>query len=228
VPAFSKKMFSPLLLSYGGALLALVLFERLADEIGEGDTIRFDQAVRGFVHGFASPGVTRVMTALTEIGNIGTVVIATLLGCLLLWIYGRRKGAVLLSVTVAGATVLMFLLKLLFHRQRPSPYFGIATPRDFSFPSGHALVAFCFWGVLAVIVSTEQRRLASRIAMWVLAVAMVLGIGLSRIYLGVHYPSDVLGGYLAAVVWVTGVGVVYRRFRAKNNQLADMNADEHR
>ena len=209
----NQKSIWPLVLSYTGALAALVLFEQLADEISEGDTVRFDTAVRTFVHSFASPAVTSVMKALTSLGNMPSVLALTLAASLALWFFGRRRGAVLLPVTVGGAVVLMFVLKLIFRRQRPDPYFGLPTPADFSFPSGHALVAFCFWGVLAVMVSTEQRHPVGRVAMWCLAVFMVLGIGLSRIYLGVHYPSDVVGGYLAAIVWVSGVGWVYRHYR---------------
>ena len=219
-PPIPKKSIWPLLLSYAGALAALVFFEQLADEIGEGDTVRFDLAVRNFVHGFASPAVTMLMRALTAIGNMPSVLLLTVAASVVLWFYGRKRGAVLLPLTVTGAVLLMFVLKLVFRRHRPDPYFGLPTPLDFSFPSGHALVAFCFWGVLAVVVSTEQRSRFSRIAMWCLAIGMVIGIGLSRIYLGVHYPSDVVGGYLAAIVWVSGVGWVYRHYRRKHSQLA--------
>ncbi len=208
-----KRLLSPLILSYIGALAALVLFERLADEISEGDTLRFDLAVRGFIHGFASPGMTVFMKVLTDIGTLTLMLPFTLAAGFALWYFGRRRGAILMAVTMAGSLLLMFVLKLLFHRQRPDPYFGFPLPKDFSFPSGHALTSFCFWGLLAVILSTEVQTLASRIVIWAVAVFMVFGVGLSRIYLGVHYPSDVLGGYLAATVWVSGVGWVYRHFR---------------
>lgn len=211
--SFPKKLFSPLALSYAGAVLALVLFEQIAGEVRAGKTIQFDQTVRQFVHGFASPWMTLVMRAFTEIGTLVITLPATGILCLVLWFYGRRRGAVLLAVTLTGAVTLMYVLKLLFHRARPEAYFGYASPRNFSFPSGHALGAFCFWGVLAVILSTEAKTVSSRIAIWTVAVLMVAAIGLSRIYLGVHYPSDVAGGYLAGAVWVSGVGWAYRHFR---------------
>lgn len=109
----------------------------------------------------------------------------------------------------------MWILKILFHRQRPHPYFGITVPSDYSFPSGHALVAFCFYVTLAAILTTGEHRRATRIAVWIVAAVMVVGIGISRIYLGVHYPSDVLAGYLAALFWVTGISLVYRHFRSR-------------
>ncbi len=202
---------SPLALSILLALVALVLFERFADEMIEGDTLQFDAAIRSFVHRFSSPPLTILMRAFTDVGNIVGVVVGTIIASTILWWRNRRNGTVLLAATTVGGLFLMWALKLLFHRQRPQPYFGITVPSDYSFPSGHALMAFCFYGALASIITTEQHHIGSRIIIWTAAVAMVLGIGVSRIYLGVHYPSDVVAGYLAALFWVTGVSLVYRR-----------------
>lgn len=204
------------------ALIALALFERLADEMLEGETLQFDTAVRNFVHGFSSPVLTAVMRAFTDIGNMGTVVVCATLACVVLWFKHLRKGAILLAATTAGGVFLMWTLKLLFHRQRPAPYFGITVPSDYSFPSGHALVAFCFYGALASILTSRQQHRAIRIGVWTAAAAMVAGIGVSRIYLGVHYPSDVVAGYLAAACWVAGVSLVYRRFRGHQPQHAGL------
>jgi len=211
-PKEASRLLSPLALSILLALVALVLFERLADEMIEGETLQFDAAIRNFVHRFSSPLLTILMRALTDVGNIVGVVAGTIIASTILWWMNRRSGTVLLAATTVGGLFLMWALKLLFHRQRPEPYFGITVPSDYSFPSGHALVAFCFYGVLASIITTEQHHLGNRILIWTAAAAMVFGIGLSRIYLGVHYPSDVAAGYLAALFWVAGVSLVYRRF----------------
>ena len=213
---FPARFFSPLLLAIAGALLALFLFERLADEILEGEKLAFDAAIRSYVHSFASPWLTTVMRALSDIGNITAVVVATAIACIVLLLKHRRAGAILMAITIGGAAILMWGLKLLFHRTRPAPYFGIPVPTDYSFPSGHSLVAFCFYGVLAAMISTELKRRPARVAVWIAAALMAFSIGLSRIYLGVHYPSDVLGGYLAGAVWITGVALVYRRFRRRD------------
>src|ERR1051325_9242719 len=105
---------------------------------------------------------------------------------------------------MVGSLVLDLTLKYIYHRTRPTAYFGIA-PHSYSFPSGHALCSFCFYLVLAGLLSARIRSLALRIMIWTLAIVMVIIIGLSRIYLGVHYPSDVLAGYLAAAVWVGAI-----------------------
>jgi undecaprenyl-diphosphatase len=106
---------------------------------------------------------------------------------------------------MAGALVLDGTLKLLFHRARPEPFFGMVAPTSYSFPSGHALYSVRFYGTLAVITGTRLRSLTVRLIGWVVAVSLILLIGISRIYLGVHYPSDVLAGYMTAFIWVMAV-----------------------
>jgi undecaprenyl-diphosphatase len=117
-------------------------------------------------------------------------------------------------VAMTGSLVLDVALKYIYHRTRPTAYFGTA-PHSYSFPSGHALCSFCFYGVLAGLLSARTKPLAWRLFIWFAAATLVIAIGLSRIYLGVHYPSDVVAGYLAAAVWVGTIIVLdhVRRFR---------------
>jgi undecaprenyl-diphosphatase len=81
-------------------------------------------------------------------------------------------------------------------------------PSSYSFPSGHALGSLCFYGILASVLSDRMRPGKQKFFVWLAAAFLVAMIGLSRIYLGVHYPSDVIAGYLAGAVWVTAVTVV--------------------
>jgi undecaprenyl-diphosphatase len=113
---------------------------------------------------------------------------------------------------MVGVAALDVALKLAFHRPRPVAFFG-AAPSTYSFPSGHALGSFCFYGMLAAIVSARVRRQDAKFFVWMAAVLLVGMIGFSRIYLGVHYPSDVIAGYCAAVVWVGAVGLLERALR---------------
>ena len=101
--------------------------------------------------------------------------------------------------------VLDQLLKVAFHRPRPPTLFGLAGPAGYSFPSGHALVSFAFFGALAVFAAPR------RWLRYIVAALPVAAIGYSRIYLGVHYPSDVLGGWAAAAVWVFSVTFIMAR-----------------
>jgi undecaprenyl-diphosphatase len=109
--------------------------------------------------------------------------------------------------TLAGATLLNVLLKQSFARTRPAPFFDYPLPVSHSFPSGHAFFAASFFGGLAVLVSGRVRSKVMRLTVWVVALSIILLIGISRVYLGVHYPSDVAAGYAVAVVWVAGVAL---------------------
>ena len=99
------------------------------------------------------------------------------------------------------------VLKAHFHRQRPAAFFDVASPESFSFPSGHALLSVCLYSLLATLISS---RLSGR-ARWMVRLGtalLILTIGASRVYLGVHYPSDVIGGYLAGAAWISALVAV--------------------
>lgn len=203
--------FSHLLISLVLAIVALGLFSLLATEVMEGTTLQFDNFTRQALHGLATPALTRDMRLLTLLGSIAFLGPAVLLTAGALWMTGRHRRAVLLVVTMLGGLLLVGVLKLTFHRQRPEAYFGTRLPASYSFPSGHSLLSACFYGVLAAFATVHEKRLARRWLIWVAAGLLVLGIGTSRVYLGVHYTSDVLAGYLAALIWTMGVTTAYLR-----------------
>ena len=204
-----------ILVSLGSAVLALLVFAWLGNEMLEGDTQHFDQVVREWVHRYASPGMTRAMTAISLLGYnilIVELVIALAVFAKLKW----RRAALWLTVAMAGSLVLDLTLKYVYHRTRPTAYFGMA-PHSYSFPSGHAMCSFCFYGVLAGLLSARTKPLVWRLLIWFAAAALVITIGLSRIYLGVHYPSDVVAGYLAATVWVGTIIVLDHLRKVRKN-----------
>jgi undecaprenyl-diphosphatase len=121
----------------------------------------------------------------------------------------RGREAALFAVAVLGANLLNEAMKLFFHRPRPEPWFGYPLPPTYSFPSGHAFVSFCFFLCLAEILIRGQWPVAGKVAMWSAALGCTLTIGLSRVYLGVHYPTDVLAGYAAGIVWTTLIRVTH-------------------
>ena len=100
-----------------------------------------------------------------------------------------------------GAGVLDTALKLAFRRARPTPFFDYPLPPSYSFPSGHALFAFCFFTAAGALLAPRLKPLALKLLVGVVAVGAVLAIGFSRIYLGVHYPSDVIAGYTVGLLW---------------------------
>ena len=202
------------LLSAGflAAVGALLLFSWLAREVALGEELWFDTAVRDAVHSWASPRLTYAMTGITQLG--APTFLLAITGFLIwrLTSKGRRRVAVLLVVAAVGAEILDQLLKLLFHRERPGSFFGYPQPASFSFPSGHAISACVFYGVVAALITARIESRLGKALVWTAAALLAVLVGLSRIYLGVHYPSDVVAGYAAAVVWVAALREAYRRW----------------
>jgi len=185
------------------ALLMAVLFAWLAQAVGRGQLEPYDVAVRGSVHAWASPTLTLAMRGVTVVGSLGFLVA---LGIVVVWrllAAGRRRAATLLVVATLGGEGLDQGLKLLFERPRPAVFFGLAQPASYSFPSGHSMASCCFYGALAIIAAAQAQSRARRWVICLGAAALILLVGFSRIYLGVHYPTDVLGGYAAAVAWLS-------------------------
>jgi undecaprenyl-diphosphatase len=185
-------------------LIALALLASFAAALSSDSVRNFDAAVRFGVHQWASPTLTELMQVITVLGSVrflGSAFAIAIAGFLMA---GWRQSAVTLAWTMAGAIVLENAMKYAVHRARPEPFFG-TEPDTYSFPSGHALLSSCFYWVLAEVLAGRARSEPARAAIWCVAILLVAAIGLSRIYLGVHYPTDVLGGYLTAAFWVGSV-----------------------
>lgn len=189
------------LLSLTVAVLALCLFAWIAESVFHQQARSFDLSVRTRVHQYASPRVSEAMIAASFLGK-GGLAIACILAFIMFAKLHWRRAALWLVLAILGAAVLNFTLKYVFHRLRPTPFFGFSPQTYDSFPSGHALFSLCVYGVLAGLVAGRVRSIRVRMAIWAFTAFLVSAIGLSRIYLGVHYPSDVISGYLAATIWV--------------------------
>jgi undecaprenyl-diphosphatase len=195
------------------AATALFVFGWLAEEMLEGDTQQFDAFVRTAVHQLATPGLTRLMQVFSFLGSVAAVTAMCLVVVCVSFYFRHARTAALLAITMLGVAALDVSLKLAFRRPRPVAFFG-ATPTSYSFPSGHALGSFCFYGILAAILAARARGRGAKFCVWMAAAVLVGMIGFSRIYLGVHYPSDVIAGYCAAAVWVGAVGFLDRSLRS--------------
>ena len=161
-----------------------------------------DLAIRNAIHAFSAPALTAAMRVVTNLGSWWFLLPFGLILVFQLSRENRRREAALLAVAVFGANILDQVMKLAFHRIRPDPFFGYDRPVTFSFPSGHAFVSCCFYLALAEILTPPEWPASRKAAAWLAACLVTAAIGLSRIYLGVHYPTDVAGGYAAALSWV--------------------------
>jgi undecaprenyl-diphosphatase len=192
------------------AVISLLLFAWLAEQMLAQGIQRFDDTIRASVHQHAFPLLTHSMWAITYLGDWQVILAGSLL--LLIFFWYRRAGDYLrlLLVTLTGAGVLDGVLKLIFQRPRPDPFFA-SKPDTYSFPSGHSLVSLCFYGLLAGMISLHAQKAWQKVAAWTAALLLIGSIGFSRIYLGVHWPSDVLAGYAAAIVWMGAVRLMAKK-----------------
>jgi len=204
--------------SLGLAIASLIFFAWLSQEMLKQGTDQFDSAIRSAVHQHTSASLTSVMSVFTQLGNWQVVMTGTICALLICWYRHERGLLLVVLVTMGGAGILDGTLKLLFHRIRPDPFIG-DKPSTYSFPSGHALVSLCFYGVIAGILSLRATRRWERWLIWGCASLLVGWIGLSRIYLGVHWPSDVVAGYAAALIWMGAVRLLAEFARRRGSEV---------
>ncbi|HEX3946007.1 MAG TPA: phosphatase PAP2 family protein [Rhizomicrobium sp.] len=189
---------------YVCAAVCGLLIAVLALMVANGNTIVFDATVRDYIHAWASVPLTQIAQALTFLGSAFIWIPALAIAIAVLWVRDERSPAFGLAIVMTGAVLLDNGLKAVFHRVRPEVFFGVI-PDTLSFPSGHALFNLSFYGALAAVFASRMHRQALRLGIWISATVLILGIGLSRVYLGVHYPTDVLAGFLVGGAWLSAV-----------------------
>lgn len=188
-------------------LLPLWGFGALAEEVWEGDTFFFDKPLLQWAETWHSPTMDRVFLFFSEIGYQWGVVPFDIALVVLLALLRKPREGLFAGIALAGSGLLNVAAKNYFGRERPTLWESISPETTFSFPSGHAMGSMTLAAVLVLLAWRTRWR------WWVLAlmVPFVLMVGASRIYLGVHYPSDILAGWAAALAWVFGVYLVLFR-----------------
>ncbi|SDN72902.1 undecaprenyl-diphosphatase [Paenibacillus sp. yr247] len=185
------------------SILALLCFSVIASIIQGKWIAQFDQALISVIQGLESPELTVFMKVFTFIGSGTMVVILSLSFILFIYfVLHHRLELIFFIVVIAGTGLFNYLLKLYFARQRPDLH-RLIQETSYSFPSGHSMEAFALYTSLAFLLWRHLSTRTGRSIIIMLCIGMILLIGISRIYLGVHYPSDVIGGYLASGIWFT-------------------------
>jgi undecaprenyl-diphosphatase len=185
------------------ALLGTAAFGWIAAHVRAGRTQAFDDAVLGYLATHQRPGVQQVMLEITFLGTGLVVAVIVGVAATFLWLSAHRWSAALLLVATFGGIVLNNVLKLGFARPRPHVFTWGTQAMSSSFPSGHAMSATIVYGTIAYLAARLQRRRLSRVVTMLVAVLMVGLIAFSRLYLGVHYPSDVAGGIVVGLAWAS-------------------------
>jgi undecaprenyl-diphosphatase len=183
-------------------------FAELADDVLEGETHAFDQWVLLALRSATDlsdplgPGwLEELMRDVTALGSVGILTGLTLAAAGFLWLQGERRTMLFVLVAVGGGQLLSTLAKSAFDRPRPDLVPHEAVVYTASFPSGHSMMAAVTYLTLAVLLARVQPRRALKVYLVVLAVIITVAVGVSRVYLGVHWPTDVLAGWTAGAAW---------------------------
>ncbi|BBB92564.1 MAG TPA: phosphatase PAP2 family protein [Methylomusa anaerophila] len=191
-----------IVLTLGFSCSMLVLFMELAwKTIFRHAMGVFDSSIIWLVRYFATPALDRVMVSISDLGfgfSYAAIVVTVFAA---LAVYRRWLEVEGLTLSFAGGAVLNYVLKNLFERARPDAFHLVAAA-GYSFPSGHAMVSLCFYGMLAFLLARTVSSWRWRYFLVIVTVLLVIAIGISRIYLGVHYPSDVVAGYTGGTMWL--------------------------
>ena len=193
---------------FAGLVASLVVLGSVAEGVRMQEVFALDTWATPFLHGIGSPGLDALMQALTDIGS--SLVIVPIFVLVVGWLARRRRygAALFLSVASGGSLVLQGTMKLFFQRPRQQLDWATVLP-DYSFPSGHTMNAIVFYVALALILwAVFGRRIG--VVTLVIALALAFGVGVSRVYLGYHYLTDVVGGLLAGIAWLLVVGAAFR------------------
>ncbi|HEY9235433.1 MULTISPECIES: phosphatase PAP2 family protein [Phenylobacterium] len=201
------------------ALLALAgvpwLFLSIADEVSEGETQALDRRLLLAMRAPGDPsdpigprGFEEAVRDITALGGFTVLTIVTVAATLLLIFKRRRLEALVFAGTVLLAQFSNSFLKAFYERPRPELVTHGSYVYTHSFPSGHAAMAAVVFLVLATVFASVETRRRTKALIYGLAVAMVVAVGLSRIYLGVHWPTDVLGGWCLGTSWAIAAWIV--------------------
>ncbi|WP_341896484.1 phosphatase PAP2 family protein [Ferrovibrio terrae] len=201
----------PLLVLPGLAALALWGFVALAEEMLEGDTGDVDRRLLLSLRNrqdIADPlgplWLEEMMRDVTAFGGTGPLAFITAACCLYLLLRRRLRTAVFVFLAIAGGQLMSSLLKAGFERPRPDLVPHGMTVYTASFPSGHAMMTAIVYLTLAALLARSESRARLKAFLLLLAVSVTLLVGVSRVYLGVHWPSDVLGGWMIGSAWAAG------------------------
>ena len=194
-----------LVLTIGGlvALLALALFLSIAEDVVMRDPlVVIDQQIAAVVYTWRNPLLTDVMLFFTNLGGARVVVISLVLASSWMALRGRLLFVIGLLSSVVGGEAIVWGLKGVLQRPRPPIEHALVAASGASFPSGHSFVAFSLYGIIACFAILYARQNLLRVALGCLFLLLSFLIGLSRIYLGVHWLSDVLAAYLLGTAWL--------------------------
>lgn len=208
------------------SLAATFIFYWVSAHVVDNKIEAFDERLYLMVRYFSSPSLDKIMLFATFLGNTGFVVFP-LVAIIIYYLFlqPHKWLAIKIAVVAVGSITINLLLKQLYSRARPNLDYMIEVS-NFSFPSGHAMFSMSFYGLLIYIIWTRTNNSVISIGYCLLLGLLILSIGISRIYLGVHYPSDVIAGFVAGFLWLiialSAMGFIETQFENNSKQWRNM------
>ncbi len=201
-----------------GLSCALWGFVNVASEVSEGDTAALDRHILLALRNPADPSdpigsrsFEEAMRDITGLGGFTVVTLVTVVGVLAFLMHGRRRHALVLAGTVLLAELYSDVAKTFYDRPRPDLVPHGSYVYSASFPSGHSTMAAATYLTLAVLIASLEPNRGTKAMVFVVALALIVAIGTSRVYLGVHWPSDVLAGWCLGAAWALAGWMALRR-----------------
>lgn len=186
-------------------LIAVGLFLNLVDGAREGDYLELERSIMASLREAGQPlGPEWVAEGMRDITALGSAVVLTGITLLVvgyLWLSRRRRVAILMVAAIAGGQGLNVLLKQLVARERPEATLHLVEVRSPSFPSGHSMAASIFYLTVGALLARTTARRSEKYYLMGCALLLTFAVGFSRVYLGVHYPTDVLAAWCAGTAW---------------------------
>ncbi|AST91942.1 phosphatase PAP2 family protein [Sutcliffiella cohnii] len=185
------------------SVLSLTFFIFLANTYDSNIVEKMDIQTIKYIQGLEHPNITSVMKFFSYIGDTIRVIIISIIILFVLYkVFHQRVELILYIIVLIGSTTINVLLKNFFHRERPN-FYRMLIEEGYSFPSGHSMAALSLYGIISFLLWRHIPKHSGRILLVCISAFFILIIGVSRIYLGVHFPSDIMGAYLVSGSWLT-------------------------
>ncbi|RYX86355.1 phosphatase PAP2 family protein [bacterium] len=204
LPNVSRKFNVRVFKAWLPVVALLILFAALAEDVVEREQMRFDDPILLWFHAHATPSFDKLMLAITWLGG-APLLVASAFVLAALWRQGKRTATTFWGISLVGAGALNVVGKVVFQRARPDLWLSISPEYDYGFPSGHSMISCAFVLALLVLIWGRKTPIWVKWAVSCVGVLFALGVGLSRLYLGVHYPSDVMAGWALSGAWIAAL-----------------------
>jgi undecaprenyl-diphosphatase len=206
---------------------AAATFAAFAGLVSEGFTQKIDESVLQWFQSHRSDLLNQIMLEATVLGSGAVLITIVMIASVFLWLTKHHWSVYILLMGVFGGQLLNGLLKGYFERPRPTVVEFVDDVHSLSFPSGHAMTSMIAYGSVAYLVGRLEPTRGLRITTWVVAAFMIILVGISRMYLGVHYPSDVFAGFLAGLAWLAFVAASLAAIRFFAPRRPETHSEEH-